>query len=157
MRTILFALLVVAFAVPCRATDRTALEKPFAVKISKLLPNGWFVKEVSINAVPYNYGIKEDQRRGTSIELVGPSMVNKGPKGAGGINKDEPESLIIWIMPADYTPIPLNMQEQFVAASLLGSNESVVVYGKISFGTPSWPTWEQDVVDRLGLKRIVLR
>ena len=154
MRTILFGLLVVAFAVPCIAVDKEVLEKTFTVDFSMFHPERWSVKRVIVNALPFNHGIKEGQRKGTSIEFVGPSMVNKGPKGAGSVNNDEAESFSIWIMPADYTPtpIPLNMMGQATEASLIGWNETVVVYGKSFFGTPSWPTWQQDVVGRLGLK-----
>jgi len=156
MRTILFGLLVAAFAATCTAEDTPALEKTFTVKLSRLLPYRWFVEDVTVNAVPYNHGIKEGRRRGTSMKLVGPSIVNKGPKGLGGMNHDEPESLYIWIMPADYTPtpIPLSVQGQFAAARLLGSNETIAVYGMSVFGTPSWATWENDVVYRLGLKGV---
>ena len=82
------------------------------------------------------------------MEFVGPTMV-KGPRGY----RDELESVIIWIMPADYAPIQPRMQAQFAAATLLGSNETVAVYATtFTTGTPTWTAWREDVVYRLGLK-----
>ena len=145
--TLLFTLLFAPIVVTCTAADKIALEKTFTVNVAELLPQKWFVQEVTINAVPYNLGIKQDQHRGTRIELVGPSVV-KGPRG---IN-DEKESFILWVMPTDYMPITPDTAAQFEEAKLLGSNETVAVYcTSFTTSTPSWTTWKEDIVRHLKL------
>jgi hypothetical protein len=130
------------------AADKTSFES-YTAKIVELLPPKWEVKDITSNAVPYNLAIKPDQRRGTHIELVGPTVV-KGPRG---IN-DEKESFQIWVMPADYTPITPGTIAQFEEAKLLGSNETVAVYcTSFTTGTPSWKTWREDIAKHLGLTK----
>ncbi len=129
------------------AAGETNAASKYVATITKLLPKNWGIKGLTSNAVPYNLGIKPDQRRGTRIELVGTSVV-KGPRG---IN-NEKESFILWIMSADYTPIPPDTVAQFEEAKLLGSNETVAVYcTSFTTGTPSWTTWKQDIVKHLTL------
>jgi hypothetical protein len=63
-------------------------------------------------------------------------------------------SFQIWIMPADYTPIPPDTTAQFEEARLLGSNQAVAVYcASFTTGTPSWKTWREDLTKHLRLTK----
>ena len=138
---------IVIVATLAVAAENSASGSDDATKIRELLPPKWEVRGVTTNAVPYNLGIKPGQRRGTRLELIGPTIV-KGPRG---IN-DENESFQIWIMPADYTATKPKTVAQFEEAKLLGTNETVAVYcTSFTTGTPSWKTWKEDIARHLKL------
>ena len=129
-------------------TELPARAAALKASLAGVLPEKWAVRSAGNNAVPYNLGIKPGARRGTRVELVGPATV-KGPRG---IN-DEPESFTLWLMPADYTPVPPETFAQFQDAQQLGANEAMAVYcTSFTTGTPTWPDWKSDIVKALKLK-----
>jgi hypothetical protein len=141
-----FCILAAALSV---AAEKTPVEIDYVARIRELLPPKWEFKGIQANAVPYNLGIQSGQRRGTQIEVVGPTVV-KGPRGTN----DERESFQLWFMPADYTPAAPPTLAQFDEARLLGSNDAVAVYCKsFTSGTPAWRTWKEDIAKHLRLTK----
>ena len=129
------------------SAEKAAVLDDYAAKLRGVLPPKWEVRRTQTNAVPYNRGIKPGQQGGIYLGLMGPTVV-KGPRGI----RDENESVEIWIMGPDYTPIAPKTLAQFAEAQLLGQNDAVVVYcTSFTTDTPSWRTWKQDITERLNL------
>jgi hypothetical protein len=150
MKSSAFALLLILTTL-VHGGEVARTEQPIEFKVSELLPKQWSIKQIRFNATPYNLGRKPVQRPGVEFTLVGPTVV-KGPRG---IN-DEPESYMIWVMPADYVPTKPETIAQFEEAQILGSNDSIAVYwATFTSGTPSWKTWKADVVKHFALKKAI--
>lgn len=136
--------------------------------MDKLVPKDWKIVGIDTASMPVDTGKPED-RNGLAVTLHGPEMV-------GGL-KAQPESVTIWIMPADYKRARYAPRDQqaavnyrfglsapgtrtFGAPGKWTPSEGLdgtgyMVYFASWGGVKSWPSWEKDIQEFFGIQELV--